>query len=138
MKNKETYNVTQFFRQFMAIALLVVVLLSSCSIKRGIKVLFDIPVNTVQLGNFATQISSGNNGKIACLKCADHQILTTDSFDHSLIKNLSSAIFFSVVFSLLLLPFFRPEEEANYKLPILGRCIPKYLLFSKLLFYDIR
>lgn len=138
VKNKKSHSAPQIFRKVLASALLIMVLLSSCSIKRGIKVLFDIPVNTVQVGNFATQVSSVSQNQTACLKCADFQILTIDSFDLSLLKNLSPAIFISIVFSLLLLPFFRPEEEHNYILPTLGGRLPKYLLFSKLLFYDIR
>ncbi len=134
----KTHNSNLIFRQSMAIVLLLVVLMSSCSLKRGIKVLFDIPLNTVQIGNFGTQVSSVAQGQTACLKCADLQILTTDSFDHSLLKNLSSAIFLTVIFSLLLLPFFRPEDKHIHKIPLLGGSIPKYLLFSKLLFYDIR
>ncbi|HUH28029.1 hypothetical protein [Gelidibacter sp.] len=138
VKNKKLNSTTQIFRKVLASALLIMMLFSSCSIKRGIKALFDIPHNTVQVGNFATQMSSMGQGQTACLKCADFQILTADSFDHSLIKKLSPAIFISLIFSLLLLPFVRPEEEHNYKLPILGSSIPKYLLFGKLLFYDIR
>ncbi|WP_182206311.1 hypothetical protein [Gelidibacter maritimus] len=126
------------FRQFLSTALLLVVLLSSCSLKRGVKVLFDIPVKTVQTGTYGHHISALGHGETACLKCKDLQVLTADSFDHSLIKNLNSAIFISVIFSLLLLAFFRPEGNHNFKTPTLGLNIPKYLLFSKLLFYDLR
>ncbi len=138
VKNKETHSVTQIFRQVLASALLVLVLLSSCSVKRGAKVLFDLPMKMEQVGAFGHYVSSVDHGETASVKCADLQVITADSYDHSLLKNLSSALFISVVFSLLFLPFFRPEEEHNYKLPTLGGSIPKYLLFSKLLFYDIR
>lgn len=138
MKNKNAHKGTLIYRQFLAVALLLVVLLSSCSLKRGVKVLFDIPVKTEQVGSFGHHILPLGHGETACLKCADLQVITADSYDHSLLKDFSSAIFISVVFSLLLLPFFRPEEQHNYKLPTLGRSIPKYLLFSKLIFYDLR
>lgn len=138
VKKTTAHNSHLIFRQVLATALLFLVLLSSCSVKRGIKVLFDIPVNTVQVGNSGTQISSVDNGRTACLKCADLQVLTADTFDHSLLKNLSPAILLSLVFSLLLLPVVRPEQKHIYKTPFLGGSIPKYLLFSKLLFYDLR
>lgn len=138
VKNKNTHNATQIFRQVLASILLIVVLLSSCSTKRGVKVLFDMPVKMEQVGAINQYISSVNHNASECVKCADLQILTADAYDHSLLKNLSSALFISVVFSLLFLPFFRPEEEHHYKLPKLGGSIPKYLLFSKLIFYDIR
>ncbi|MEO8773661.1 MAG: hypothetical protein ABI371_04960 [Gelidibacter sp.] len=138
VKNKETHNATQIFRQVLAAALLIVVLLSSCSTKRGVKVLFDMPIKMEQVGALGHYISSVDHSETACVKCADLQVITADAYDHSLLKNLSSALFISVVFSLLLVPFFRPEEEHHYKLPTLGRSIPKYLLFSKLIFYDIR
>lgn len=138
MKNKKAYNGNLMFRQFLATALLLAVLFSSCSIKRGVKVLFDIPVKTEQTGTFGHFISPLDQAETACLKCADYQVLTSDAFDHSMLKNLSSAILLTVVFSLLLLPLFRSEETHNFKTPVLGRNIPKYLLFSKLLFYDLR
>ncbi|QAA81787.1 hypothetical protein EI546_08665 [Aequorivita sp. H23M31] len=138
MKKISAHNNNPFFRKLLATSLLLLVLLSSCSLKRGIKVLFDIPVNTVQVGNFGTQISSVSHAETACMKCADLQVLTSDSFDQSIIKNLSSAVLLTVVFSLLLLPFFRPEDKHIYKTPSFGKSIPKYLLFSKLLFYDLR
>ena len=138
MKNKKLHNATPIFRQVLASALLIVVLLSSCSVKRGVKVLFDMPIKMEQVGVLGHSISSVDHSEANCLTCADLHVLTADSFDHSLLKNLSSAIFISLVFSLLLLLFFRPEEEHHYKLPIPGRSIPKYLLFSKLLFYDIK
>lgn len=97
-----------------------------------------MPMKMEQSGTFGHHLSSVNQGETACLKCADFHVLTADSFDQSLIKNLTPAQLISLVFSLLLLPVFRPEEKPNYKLPTLGRSIPKYLLFSKLLFYDIR
>ena len=100
--------------------------------------LFDMPIKMEQVGALDHYISSADNGATTCVKSADLQIIAADSYDHSLLKNLSSAIFISIVFSLLLLPFFKAEEEHHYKLPKLGRSIPKYLLFSKLLFYDIR
>ena len=138
VKNTKAHNGNLMFRQFLATALLLAVLLSSCSLKRGVKVLFDIPVKTEQAGTFGHYISSVDHGEMACLKCEDLQVLTADSFDHSLIKNLTSAVFLTVIFSLLLLPFFRPKGKHNFKTPSLGRSIPKYLLFSKLLFYDLR
>lgn len=138
VKNKEAHNVTQIFRQVLASALLIVVLLSSCSMKRGFKVLFDMPIKMEQAGRLGHYISSAEQDKTAFLKCADLQVFTANSYDYSLFKNLFPSIFISVVFSLLLLPFFRPAKKHNYNLPPLGLIIPKYLLFSKLLFYDIR
>ncbi len=138
MKNKKAYNAHQIFRQVLASALLIVVLLSSCSTKRGVKVLFDMPMKMEQVGAFGHYISSADHNVTECVESADLQILTADSYDHSILKNLSSALFISLVFALLLLPFFRPDEDHHYKLPTLGRSIPKYLLYSKLLFYDIR
>lgn len=138
VKNKKAHNGNLMFRQFLAMALLLVVLFSSCSLKRGIKVLFDIPVKMEQTGTFGHFISPLGQAGTACLKCTDFQVLTSDAFDHSMIKNLSSAILLTIVFSLLLLPLFRSEETHNFKTPRLGRSIPKYLLFNKLLFYDLR
>ena len=138
VKNKDTHKGTLIYRQLMATALLLAVLLSSCSLKRGVKVLFDIPVKTEQAGTFGHYNSSVGYGEITCLHVEDLQLLTADSFNHSLLKNLTSAIFITAVFSLLGLPFFRPEEKDNFKTPTLGGSIPKYLLFSKLLFYDLR
>ena len=138
VKNKEAHNATHIFRQVLASVLLIVVLLSSCSTKRGVKVLFDMPFKMEQTGPLAHSISSTDHSGTACVKCTDLKVIAANSFDHSLLKNLSPAILISIVFSLLFLPFFRPEEEPNYQLPKLGRSIPKYLLFSKLLFYDIR
>lgn len=100
--------------------------------------LFDMPIKMEVVGTSEHYISSVDHSATECVKCADLQVITADAYDHSLLKNLSLAIFISVVFSFLLLPFFRPEEEHNYKLPTLGGSVPKYLLFSKLLFYDIR
>ncbi|WP_150452350.1 hypothetical protein [Arenibacter lacus] len=138
MKNKEAHNVTQIFRQVLASALLLVVLLSSCSLKRGVKVLFDIPIKMEQAGRSGQYISSVENGKTTFIECTDFQVFTAKTYDQSLLKDLSQSIFISVVFSLFLLPFFRLKEEHIYNLPPQGRSIPKYLLFSKLLFYDIR
>lgn len=138
VKNKKAHTTTQILRQVLASALLIVVLLSSCSVKRGVKVLFDMPIKMEQVGTLGNFVSSTDQGGTACIKCADLQVITADSYDHSLLKNLSTAILFSVVFSLLVLPFFRPDENHNYELPTLGGNIPKYLLFSTLLFYDIR
>lgn len=138
MKKIKTHKNDLIFKQILATALLLLVLLSSCSLKRGVKVLFDIPVKTERTGALGHHIHSLNHGETACFKCSDLQVVTADSFDHSLIKNISSAIFISVIFSLLMMPFFKQEETHHFKIPTLGLSIPKYLLFSKLLFYDIR
>ena len=138
MKNKNAHNANLMFKQFLAMALLLVVLFSSCAIKRGVKVLFDLPVKTEQTGTFGHFISPLGQAETACLKCKDIQVLTSDSFDQSIIKNLSPAILLTLVFSLLLVPFFKPEETHHFRTPVLGHNIPKYLLFNKLLFYDIR
>lgn len=138
VKKTIKHNHSLFLKQFLATALLLMILLFSCSLKRGFKVLFDIPVNTVQVGNFGTPVASTTQNQMSCLKCADFQVLTSDGFDQSIIQNLSSAVLLTVVFSLFLLPFFRSDDNPIHKQPLLGKAIPKYLLFSRLIFYDLR
>src|SRR5690554_5224973 len=94
-KNNERFNTRQFFTVVFTLFLL----LSSCSTKRGIKTLLDIPISTAETAKHK------NNYKLAkqsnnCLSCEDLQVVTVEFSDiSSLVKNLSSATIQEAVYT---------------------------------------
>jgi len=133
MKNKERNK--SFYRQLFTIALIFYVLLSSCSTKRGIKSLLNIPINTTKTVQLA------NSGEIAslkkdCLSCKDLHVTVAD-IDYSIQKNLNSVAIFVTVYQLFLHTI--DVKETNIPIPPspkLHNAIPKYLLFQKLILHN--
>lgn len=138
VKKNIHHNVSKLLSQFLVTLMLGIVLLTSCSIKRGVKVLFDIPIKTERVTTAGHYLSLMDQSRQSCLKCADFQVLASGVFDHSLIKAGAVAILVSAVFVLFILPLFQAVEKLDYGVPTIGGPLPKYLLFSKLIFYDIR
>lgn len=131
-KNKGKFNTRQLF----TVVLTLFLLLSSCSTKRGIKTLLDIPVSTTKA------VHHTENDKLAnlsnnCLSCDDLQVLTVDSSDTSLLKNLSPATLLTAVYTgFLYSTFIEEPTEYSYSPPnILGE-VPIYILFKKLILHN--
>lgn len=130
--NIEKFNARKLFSVVFAIFLL----FSSCSTKRGIKSLLDIPISDTELalkvgGNKFASLS--NN----CLSCDDLQVLTIEIEDTSLFKNLSPATIQNAVYTgFLYSAFFEKPTEHTYSPPsILGE-VPIYILFKKLILHN--
>lgn len=138
VKKIEAHTVKDFLKRFLALSLLVLVLLSSCSIQRGLKTFFNFPVETTQTAKGA-KIATANFGHVLCTKCSDLKIFGTDLSDASLLLKLSPAVILTALFTFLVGTFsFQNKGTRIFKIPLPFREIPKYLLFSKLLFYDLR
>lgn len=123
-------------RQLFTVVFTLFLLLSSCSTKRGIKTLLDIPVSTTKT------VHDTENNKLAslsnnCLSCDDLQVLTVDSSDTSLLKNLSPATLLTAVYTgFLFNTFIEEPTEHSYSPPsILGE-VPIYILFKKLILHN--
>lgn len=77
--------------------------------------------------------------RIACTKCADVQILIEDVFQSSVLSKISSAVLLTAVFTLLFgSVLFDQKVKPIHQPPKLLGGIPKYLLYRKLLIYDLR
>ena len=130
--NIEKFNARKLFSVVFAIFLL----FSSCSTKRGIKTLLDIPVSTTKT------VHDTENNKLAslsnnCLSCDDLQVLTVDSSDTSLLKNLSPATIQNAVYTgFLYSAFFEKPTEHTYSPPSILREVPIYILFKKLILHN--
>src|SRR5690606_2013401 len=83
VKKIQAHTIKDFLKRFFALSLLVLVLLSSCSIQRGLKTFFNIPVETTQTAKGA-KIATANFGHVLCTKCSDLKVLGTDLSDQSL------------------------------------------------------
>lgn len=123
-------------RQLFTVVFTVFLLFSSCSTKRGIKTLLDIPVSTTKT------VHHTENNKLGsltsnCLSCEDLQVLTVDSIDISSLKNLSAAILITNVFWSFSLDSLQEEvTEYAYSPPNSLGDVPIYLLFKKLILYN--
>lgn len=133
MKKTGRNTSQNFLKQFFAFGLVFFVLISTCSIQRGIKTVFGIPLEIAQTAKGA-KIASASFGTANCTKCADIQVLTVEQAPTQASAILLTAIF-TFLFSSLLFP---RETKIILKTPNLNGEIPKYLLFSRLLFYDLR
>ena len=125
-----------YARQLFAVLFSIFLLFSSCSTKRGIRTLLDLPVSTTKtvfhLEN--DKLVSNNNN---CLSCKDLQVLTVDNSDTSLSNILSPAILLDKVYLSFLIQNFKEEPTAYYYGPpkIIGD-VPIYILFKKLILYN--
>lgn len=135
-------NKSPLLKQVFAFGLIFFLLISTCAVQRSLKTVFGIPIavtKTTKGAKIATA-SYGSPNEIRqtnCTKCADIHILTLET--QSTQKSLLTAVFVGLIFSLLFAPFlFDRKERPNYNFTLLTSVIPKYLLFSRLLFYDIR
>lgn|SRR5690606_1694423 len=138
VKKIEAHTIKDFLKRFFALSLLVLVLLSSCSIQRGLKTFFNFPVETTQTAKGA-KIATANFGHVLCTKCSDLKVLGTDLSDQSLLLKLSPAVILTALFTFIFGAFsYHNKETRIFKIPLSLRKIPKYLLFSRLLFYDLR
>lgn len=137
MIQKETNNGRFHTRQLFTVVFTLFLLFSSCSTKRGVKALLNIPVSTTKT------LDHTENNKIAslsnnCLSCDDLQVLTVDSSDTSLFKNLSPADINATAYtSFLNITFIEEPTEYSYSPPsILGE-VPIYILFKKLILHNV-
>lgn len=137
MIQKETNNGRFHIRQLFTVVFTLFLLLSSCSTKRGIKTLLDIPVSTTKT------VHHTENNKLAslsnnCLSCDELQVLTVDFSDTSLLKNLSSANTNATAYTgFLNITFIEEPTEYSYSPPsILGE-VPIYILFKKLILHNV-
>src|SRR5690625_2406115 len=109
MIQKKKNNGRFHARQLFAVAFTIFLLFSSCSTKRGIKTLLDIPVSTTKTLHH-TENNNLANLSNNCLSCKDLQVLTVESSDTSLLNDLTPAasILTKVYLSFLLT---NPQEE---------------------------
>lgn len=132
MENREGF----FLRQWFAIGLTLLLLLSSCTTKRGIKTLLNLPVNTTQAINNLenTPLATFKNN---CLGCEDLKIVTVEPSDISQLKNLSPLAIQAIIYSLYspVLTVKEVTEPIHYTPNISGE-VPRYLLFKKLILYN--
>lgn len=131
------HKTNNFLRQLFAFGLLFLFLASSCSIQRGLQRVFNFPAQTTQTAKGAK--IAPNAFQTSCTKCADVQILIEDGSQFSVLNNISSAVFLTAVFTLLFGSLLFDQKVRPIHLPpkLLGG-IPKYLLYRKLLIYDLR
>ncbi|HLS11487.1 MAG TPA: hypothetical protein VK050_04955 [Flavobacteriaceae bacterium] len=130
--NNGRFNASQLFAVLFAIFLI----FSSCSTKRGLKSLLDLPVSTTKtvLHLENDKLVSNNSN---CLSCKDLQVLTVDNSDTSLLKILSPATLQDSVFLSFLVPNFNDEPtEYTYGPPEKTGDVPIYILFKKLILYN--
>lgn len=130
--NKESF----FLRQGFVIVLTFFVLLSSCATKRSIRNLLNLPTSTtksLQTTHFKRLASFHDN----CICCEQLQVLSIDSNNILLSKNVSPAPLPIQVISLLLNSIASKEvlKPIYYASSTLEE-IPKYLLFNKLILYN--
>lgn len=123
-------------KQLFAVVFTLFLLLSSCSTKRGIKTLLNIPVSSTKVIDYKenNKLTSLSNN---CLSCEDLQVLTVDFSDSSLLKSLYSAILQSAVYTGFLYNDFVDEPVRHTYSPpnILGE-VPFYILFKKLILHS--
>lgn len=130
--NKET----SFTRQWSLIALSLLILFSSCTTKRGIKTLLDIPVSTTQ------PIKDSKNNALRNLLsyCSDFEelkILTTSSGGNLLSDNLMPYGIRSEAYSFIVKHLFTEVKTIpNYYTPNIFGEVPKYILLQKLVLYN--
>lgn len=130
--NNGRFNASQLFAVLFAIFLI----FSSCSTKRGIKSLLDLPVSTTKtvLHLENDKLVSNNSN---CLSCKDLQVLTVDNSDTSSLKILSPATLQDSVFLSFLEPNLNDEStEYTYGPPEIAGDVPIYILFKKLILYN--
>jgi len=136
VKNSAHKN-NNFLRQFFAFGLLFLFLASSCSIQRGLQTVFNFPAQTAPAVKGAKIAPSTLNTN--CTKCADIQILIEDVFQSSPLSKISSAVLLMAVFTLLFGPLlFDQKVKPPHQSPKRIGGIPIYLLYRKLLIYDLR
>lgn len=133
---KNSRNKTQnLLKQILAFSLVFFVLISTCSIQRGIKTVFGIPLEISQNAKGA-KIATASYGSLNCVKCAEIQTLAADN---SLSEIEAPEFQLAAIFTFFFLPpVFYKENKPVFNSPKLTGEIPKYLLFSRLLFYDLR
>lgn len=137
MVKNRTHKSTNFLRQLFAFGLLFLFLASSCSIQRGLQTVFNFPAQTTQSAKGAKIAPSTLNTN--CTKCADIQILIEDVFQSSPLSKISSAVLLTAVFTLLFGPLlFDQKVRPPHQPPKRLGGIPIYLLYRKLLIYDLR
>ena len=137
MVKNRTYKSNNLLRQLFAFGLLFLFLISSCSIQRGLQSVFNFPAHTTQTAKGAKIAPSTWHS--SCTKCADIKILIEDVFQSSPLSKISSAVLITAVFTLLFAPVLydqkvRPPHQSPKRLG----GIPIYLLYRKLLIYDLR
>lgn len=137
MVKKSVHKNNNFLKQLFAFGLLFLFLASSCSIQRGLQSVFNFPVQTTQTAKGAKIAPSTLNTN--CTKCADIQILIEDVVASSPLSKISSAVLLTAVFTLLFGPLlFDQKVRPPHQPPKRLGGIPIYLLYRKLLIYDLR
>lgn len=137
MVKKSVHKNNNFLKQLFASGLLFLFLASSCSIQRGLQSVFNFPVQTTQTAKGAKNAPSTMH--TSCTKCADIQILIEDVVASSPLSKISSAVLLTAVFTLLFGPLlFDQKVRPPHQPPKRLGGIPIYLLYRKLLIYDLR
>lgn len=137
MVKNRTYKSNNLLRQLFAFGLLFLFLISSCSIQRGLQSVFNFPAHTTQTAKGAKIAPSTWHS--SCTKCADIKILIEDVFQSSPLSKISSAVLLTAVFTLLFGPvLFDQKVRPPHQSPKRLGGIPIYLLYRKLLIYDLR
>ncbi len=138
VKKMHPHKTQNLLKQFLAVGMLFFVLVSTCSIQRGIKVVFDVPIEVAQTAKGAKIASSSSQMRTNCTKCSEVQVLTSDASQQMMTMG-PSAMMLTVIFSLLFgFPLLDRKNQAILKTPSFTGGLPKYLLFGRLLFYDIK
>jgi|SRR5690554_3012640 len=137
MVKKSLHKNNNFLKQLFAFGLLFLFLASSCSIQRGLQSVFNFPAHTTQTAKGAKIAPSTWHS--SCTKCADIKIVVEDLFQSSPISKISSAVLLTAVFTLLFGPLLCDQKVRPPHRPskLIGG-IPIYLLYRRLLFYDLR
>lgn len=136
MSQKKVNKEILIIRQWSIIALSLLVLFSSCTTKRGIKTLLEIPVSTTQPIK-----DSKNNGLRSlhsyCSSFEELQIPTASSGgtlspDNLVPHGIRSEAYSSIVKYL----FAEAKTKPNYYTPNIFGEVPKYILLQKLVLYN--
>lgn len=135
MKNSAQYLNRKFLKQFLALGVLFFVLISTCSIQRGLKTFFGFPIEVSKTTKGA-KIATASFSSVNCTKCGDMQMLT---IDQPQTQSMATAILLTAIFSFILTVFiFYKENNLILEIPVSTGELPKYLLFSRLLYYDLK
>lgn len=123
-------------RQLFAVVASIFLLFSSCTTKRGVRTLLDLPVSTTKtIFHLENDKLVSNNSN--CLSCKDLQVLTVDNTDTSLLNILSPATLQDKVYLSFLMQNFQEEPtKYTYGPPKIKGGVPIYILFKRLILYN--